>query len=321
MTLRVALSHYLLVSVMLLAKAISLTGFTGIYPSSRSAETAVTTCFAGFSKGSGGFGSGRTEGSQTNIQLSKEAKKLLKKHGNNVDAASSDYFQSQMGSIQAGSVDEIHEARVTATWDTIAMFLPQDYARSKGKVEVLVERRLKHVVTACQGDQAIDILDVGCGDGAIVPYLPRMCNYNGMDLSTEMIGMGQQRYPGSKFWVGSFPRNVTPGVTYDAILFNGSLQFFRDTRQTLQDVANLLKPGGRIVLSHINGGKFVTDECKKNPMLAVRNMPNNVNINTMATILGLKVIDKAQIFEGLEFDTGLDGNNDDFYLVILQKPQ
>ena len=321
MTLRVALSHYRLVSIVLLAKAICLTGFTGLFPSLRLSETPFTTCFAGFSKYSGGFGSGRTETSQTNVQLSKEAKKLLKKHGNNVDAASSDYFQSQMGSMKVGTVDENHEARVAATWDTIAMFLPHDYARSKGKVDTIVERRLKHVVTACQGDQAINMLDVGCGDGAIVPYLARMCKYNGMDLSTEMIGMGQQRYPGSKLWVGSFPRDVSAGVTYDAILFNGSLQFFRDTRQTLEDAANILKPGGRIVLSHINVGKFVTDECKKNPMLAVRNMPNNININTMATILGLKVMDKALIFENVEFDPELDGNNEDFYLVILEKTE
>ena len=100
---------------MLLAKAICLTGFTGLFPSLRLSETPFTTCFAGFSKYSGGFGSGRTETSQTNAQLSKEAKKLFKKHGNNVNAASSDYFQSQMGSMKVGSVDEIHEARVTAT--------------------------------------------------------------------------------------------------------------------------------------------------------------------------------------------------------------
>jgi hypothetical protein len=82
-----------------------------------------------------------------------------------------------------------------------------------------------------------------------------------------------------------------------------------------------LKPGGRIVLSHLNGGKFVTDDCKKNPMIAVRNIPNNVHINTMTTIRGLKVVDKALIFENVEFNTDLNGNNKDFYLVILEKKQ
>ena len=142
-----------------------------------------------------------------------------------------------------------------------------------------------------------------------------------MDLSTEMIGMGQQRYPGSKLWFRSFPRDVSAGVTYDAILLHGSIQFCYDTRQTLEDASNLLKPGGRIVLSHLNGGKCITDDCKKNPMLAVRNMPNNVNINTMTTIRGLKVIDKALIFENVEFNPEQDGNNEDFYLIILKKKQ
>jgi len=283
-------------------------------------ESNFKPCFAERTKrSSGGFGSATKEATG---QLSNKAKKLLKQHGNNVDAASSAYFQSQMESrAHDGGIEEMHEARVAATWNTIAMFLPQGYARTKGKVEAFVERRLRYVAAACRGDLAIDLLDVGCGDGAIISYLCNKCRFNGMDLSSEMIELGKQRYPRSNLWVGGFPRSVPAGSTYDAILFNGSLQFFRDTRRTLEHAANMLNPGGRIILSHVNGGIFVADECKKNPSLAVRNMPNKVNLNTMAQLLGLTIADKQTLLAGHDFNPDLDGANDDFYLVILEKPE
>lgn len=156
-------------------------------------------CFAG------GFGVSNTK---KKVPLSNKAKKLLKKHKNNVDAASSDYFQSQMVELvdDSKSKDEQHEDRVAATWNTVAMFLPQNYASTKGKVEPYVERRLGHIVTACRGDEALQLLDVGCGDGALVPYLGQECDFSGLDVSSEMIELGQKRWPKHKLWVGSFPK-------------------------------------------------------------------------------------------------------------------
>lgn len=261
----------------------------------------------------GGFGA--TSKTKKGVSLSTKAKKLLKKHKNNVDAASADYFQSQI-SVK----DDSHETRVATTWDTVALFLPQDYKRTRGKVEPYVERRLKFIAYACQGDKDdYSLLDVGCGDGALVPYLGNECEYSGLDLSSEMIDLAKQQHPKQSFSVGSFPQDVPHGELYDTILFNGSLQFFKDTRQTLVDAAAMLKPQGRIVLSHVNGGKFVKEECMSNPFVAVRNMPNNISLISMAEMMGYQVLDKVALLEGVEFDDSLDGNQDDFYLVALQK--
>jgi 2-polyprenyl-3-methyl-5-hydroxy-6-metoxy-1,4-benzoquinol methylase len=275
-------------------------------------------CFA-----SKGFGTGSSSKDTAASPLSKEAKKLLKKHDNNVDAASSEYFQSQMGNAHSlSSVEELHETRVAATWNTVAMFLPQDYKKTKGKVEPYVERRLRHIVTACHGgsESKFDLLDVGCGDGCIVPYLPLNCRFSGLDLSNEMIALAKQRHPSQNFAKGGFPKGVPEGTSYDSILFNGSIQFFRDTRETLEAASYLLKPGGRIVLAHVNGAKFVRDECLKNPAVAVRNMPNNVNLSTMADMLGLRLVHKSELLETTDFDENLDGDIDVFYLVALEKP-
>lgn len=264
-----------------------------------------------FSKG---FGV-RSSTKKGKVALTKVAKKLLKKHNNDVDSASNEHFQSLMEKMEGSA--NLHEARVAATWDTVALFLPQDYARTKNEVEPYVHRRLRHVVSAC--GTARSLLDVGCGDGALVPYLDDSCAYSGLDLSKEMVDLGKRRHPGKNFWMGGFPQDVPAGASYDAVLFNGSLQFFRDTRQAIEDAAGLLNPGGRIVLSHVNGGKFVQDECRQNPLVAVRGMPNNLNLATMAELAGLVILDKSSSL-GTELDPKLDGNNDDFYLVVLEKP-
>jgi hypothetical protein len=70
----------------------------------------------------GGFGGGssRTKSKEGGIvvKVSHEAKKLLKKYGNNVDTASSDYFQTQMNQLVGddGTVslsnEELHAARL-----------------------------------------------------------------------------------------------------------------------------------------------------------------------------------------------------------------
>jgi SAM-dependent methyltransferase len=304
------------------------------------------------------------------LELSPEAKKYLQKHNNNVDAASAEYFQSQLQKIPKASTDDgsnqegksngedllTHESKVAAAWNTIALFLPQDYARTKGKVETHVDRRLRYISSAIIQTPRIlesmlssnvpSILDIGCGDGSLVPYLKSatianmddttlsLDNYYGLDISSEMISLARQRWRGivssNQFISGSFPRQAqtliqelrikdstqVPG--FGAIVFNGSLQFFQDTSKILKEAVDLLQPGGRIILSHVNGSDFVKDECKKNPGIAVRSMPNNISLDIMAHDLGLKILRKRDM-NLKDYNESLDGDDGKFYLVVLEK--
>ena len=161
-----------------------------------------------------------------------------------------------------------------------------------------MERRIRHIVSACQSartdGEPVAILDVGCGDGAIIDYVNESgtYSYQGIDVSSEMIELGKKRHPTHDLTVGSFPDSVPEDEQFDTILFNGSLQFFKDTWQTLVDASEKLKmvPGSRIVLSHVNNAKFVKGECRSSMGVAVRNMPNKVSLENYAYNLGMKVL-------------------------------
>lgn len=168
------------------------------------------------------------------------------------------------------------------------------------------------------------LLDVGCGDGALINFLSNVptVDYLGVDVSTEMIEPGRKQHPKKEFIAGSFPDSLSgDNRKFDTVLFNGSLQFFMDTRATLVAASSPLKEqsGSRIVLSHVNGAKFVKDECRNSMGVAVRSMPSASSLETYGGLLGMKVVSKEELLEGRDFDKEKDGNDDDFYLVALEK--
>mmetsp|Transcript_8997 Transcript_8997/g.18438 ORF Transcript_8997/g.18438 Transcript_8997/m.18438 type:complete len:393 (+) Transcript_8997:131-1309(+) len=336
-----------------------------------------------------GFGGGSSGGkAKTKVPpLTKEAKDLLRQYGGDMNAAQSAFYRRRIQEEeerllpapdpaaggddgwkpveQAGAAAEkeqaLHEAKVIASWDAIATFLPVDYASQAiaggGKgggvpVDKTVARRLKMVAQACvpSGCDAgsLRVLDIRCGDGAAVPFIddrlaavdaiagegvggPKKkkiykkksvmdpSNYEGIDVSPAMVAMAEASRPGRTFRVANFLTDAGRSeVRYGAVLFNGSLQFFQDSAATLSLAASILAPGGRIVLSHVQGGRFVRDEVRRNPMAgACREMPDGAGLDEIAASLGLRVLlDKADAAGGdLRPE---DANMDDFYLAVLQ---
>lgn len=75
----------------------------------------------------------------------------------------------------------------------------------------------------------------------------------------------------------------------------------------------------RIVLSHVQGAKFVRDECRTSQGVAVRNMPNGISLEDYAKLMGMRVVLKDELLQDIpDYDPTLDGKEDDFYLVALE---
>jgi len=93
------------------------------------------------------------------------------------------------------------------------------------------------------------ILEIGCGPGTIVPYLPES-EYVGFDASATYIEQARRRFPQARFVCERVSEYTLPEQSYfDSVLALGILHHLDDTesQQLFQIAHEALKPGGRLV--------------------------------------------------------------------------
>jgi SAM-dependent methyltransferase len=105
---------------------------------------------------------------------------------------------------------------------------------------------LREYIRPAPGDR---VLDIGCGPGTMVPYLPGT-EYVGLDLSKEYVESARRRFPQARFvcqGVGEYDL-VEPDY-FDIVLGLGVLHHLDDSEALdLFEIArDAMKPGARLV--------------------------------------------------------------------------
>jgi len=174
-------------------------------------------------------GKGFSKDYKVTPRISKEASKCLKESSGNIEIAQSKLFQEnilklkssdpqifsklsnynpadlQYQSGQSSSNLDAHEKLVEVTWDTVASYLPLNDKKSlnENREEMLVHRKFEMIAKVCCSIPNASVLDVGCGDGSILPFLKNagadISSYTGIDLSSQMIRLAKEKYPKSQF--------------------------------------------------------------------------------------------------------------------------
>ena len=170
------------------------------------------------------------------------------------------------------------------------------------------------------------MLDVGCGHGLLLPFLTEIglpaSSYRGIDVSSRMIDLAQRAHgaSGADFDDKNFADECArdDGQSYDAIIFNGSLQFFDDQPETLLAAARLLSDSeeARIVVAHVSGASFVRKELGDNPTTVRNTMPFLEMMQDIAARAGLQVVIPSFLGSGVE---EIEKNLERFYLVVFRK--
>jgi 2-polyprenyl-3-methyl-5-hydroxy-6-metoxy-1,4-benzoquinol methylase len=100
------------------------------------------------------------------------------------------------------------------------------------------------------------LLDVGCGDGAVLAALDaRGWEVQGLDFDPEAVAVARAR--GLKVDVGELSAQCYPADTFAAVTMSHSLEHLPDPAATLHEVWRILAPGGRVVIVTPNAASWL----------------------------------------------------------------
>jgi SAM-dependent methyltransferase len=99
------------------------------------------------------------------------------------------------------------------------------------------------------------ILDIGCGPGEIVPYLPEGVEYVGYDISPEYIEWARRRFPGrGEFYALPFQQSeLARHRPFDTAIVIAVLHHLDDdeARNLLALLKRAVRPGGRVITADL----------------------------------------------------------------------
>ncbi|EOD11855.1 hypothetical protein EMIHUDRAFT_214195 [Emiliania huxleyi CCMP1516] len=269
----------------------------------------------------GGFGAAASK--QTSLDAA--AKRLLKEAGGDVDVAQEKSFQNAMRalsrsepelfeawpSLDSGALMEAkgglptgaaHAKLVELFWDAVAAYIPARQ-RSVGESGMSAKARRPAV------------LDVGCGDGALLPHLLRAGadagRYLGIDLSARMVAAAAAAHPAATFRRAARADflELDPSGEYDCCLLNGAPPQRATAARAPPPSLQLPSPRS-VLLEWCRASQFFADQsCLVGAAAAA--------VRSGGREHGLQVLPAEECAPGRTPPHTLEGH--DFYLVALRK--
>lgn len=130
-----------------------------------------------------------------------------------------------------------------------------------------VPERLKKIVESAKIARGSTVLDVGTGTGILIPLI-RVCEPEviyACDLSEAMLVHLKKQYPYAKTLEGDVRDLVLPNQSIDVVFLNACYPNIADKPSSFDNIRRMMKPGGRMVISHPMGKSFVELLREKSP--------------------------------------------------------
>ncbi len=111
-------------------------------------------------------------------------------------------------------------------------------------------------------DENTKLLDLGCGDGRLVPFWQAITGADayGLELSPKAVDTAQQLYPGIKYTEGNAIQTTYPASNFDIIICQEVMEHIEQQNALIKECARITKTYGWLVLTTPN--KFYFDNRK-----------------------------------------------------------
>lgn len=97
------------------------------------------------------------------------------------------------------------------------------------------------------------LLDIGCGPGVMTAEILALgWRYDGVDVAEAMIAEARAKFaaePRANFFVAKVEAIPQPDATYEAVVAMGLVEYLTDDALALREIARVLRPGGRLLIS------------------------------------------------------------------------
>jgi ubiquinone/menaquinone biosynthesis C-methylase UbiE len=130
-----------------------------------------------------------------------------------------------------------------------------------------VPERLKEIVASAKIAKSDVVLDVGTGTGILIPliqlYEPK--TIYACDLSEVMLAHLREKYPYAKTIAADVRDLLLPDGSINVVFMNACYPNIVDKHGSFMNTSRMMKPGGRMVISHPLGKSFVELLKEKSP--------------------------------------------------------
>ena len=153
-----------------------------------------------------------------------------------------------------------------------------------------VPERLERIVASAEIGEGDRVLDIGSGTGILVPLIK---NYSpgeiiACDLSFAMLERLKENYPYANVMQADARDLDLPDASVDAVIINASYPNIVDKHGTFTTMARIMRPGGRLVISHPMGRAFI-ERLRDEAPFPLDEFPERPDADALFSPYGLEV--------------------------------